>query len=136
MVEYLLDLLKRYKVMCDFYRKGKDFDANKTVQYNKLRKEMAKKYEGFSPVEIPANPRTDLSIQGRKEFEGKIKLENKVIDTSYNRVLQELSKAIVSGTRRGSHKMLYRHFQVMKSIWGGSPNVDFASLNFASLIKE
>ena len=30
MVEYLLDLLKRYKVMCDFF--GKDFDANKTVQ--------------------------------------------------------------------------------------------------------
>ena len=29
-VEYLLDLLKRYKVMCDFF--GKDFDATKTVQ--------------------------------------------------------------------------------------------------------
>ena len=134
MVEYLLDLLKRYKVMCDFYRK--DFDANKTVQDSKLRKEMANKYEGFGPIEIPANPRADLSIQERKEFEGEIKLENKLIDTSYNRVLQGLSKAIVSGTKRGSHKMLYRNFQVMKSVWGGSPNVDFASLNLASLVKE
>ena len=30
MVECLLDLLKRYKVICDF--SGKDFDADKTVQ--------------------------------------------------------------------------------------------------------
>ena len=30
MVEYLLDSLRRYKVMCDF--SGKDFDADKTVQ--------------------------------------------------------------------------------------------------------
>ena len=72
--------------MCEF--SGKDFDPDKTVQDSKLRKEMAKLYEGFGPIEIPANPRADLSIQERKEFEGKIKLENKLIDTSYNRVLQ------------------------------------------------
>ena len=35
--------------MCDF--SGKDFDADKTVQYSKLQKEMGKKYEGFGPVE-------------------------------------------------------------------------------------
>ena len=51
---------------------------------------MAKKYEGFGPVEIPANPRTDLAIQERKEFEGKIKLENKLIDTSSNNVFQRV----------------------------------------------
>ena len=47
---------------------------------------MRKKYEGFSPTEIPANPRVDLSIQERKEFEEKIKLENKLINTSNNKV--------------------------------------------------
>ena len=36
MVEYLLDSLKRYKVMCDFSER--EFDANKTVRDNKLRK--------------------------------------------------------------------------------------------------
>ena len=40
---YFLDLLKVYKVMCEFSLKG--FDADKTVQYIKLRKEMTKKYE-------------------------------------------------------------------------------------------
>ena len=39
--------------------------------------------------------------------------------------------------------MLYRHFQVMKSIWGGSPNVEPVALgidrmleNFTSLMKN
>ena len=49
---------------------------------------MAKKYESFGPTETPTNPRVDLSIQERKEFEGKIKLENKLINTGCNRVLQ------------------------------------------------
>ena len=71
MIKYLLDSLKRYKVMCNFSRN--DFDANKTVQNSKLRKEMAKVYE------TPANPRADSPIQQIKEFEGKIKLENKLI---------------------------------------------------------
>ena len=45
MLEYLLGSLKRHNVMCHF--SGKDFDADKTVQYSKLRKEMAKKYKRF-----------------------------------------------------------------------------------------
>ena len=39
-------------------------------------------------MKIPANPRAHLSIQETKEFEGKIKLENKLIDIIYNRVLE------------------------------------------------
>ena len=34
MFQYLLDSLKRYKVMCEF--SGKDFDDDKTVQYSKM----------------------------------------------------------------------------------------------------
>ena len=65
-------------------------------------------------METPANARADLSIQQRKKSAEKIKLDNKLTDTDYHRVLQEveilrqgLSKAIASGTRGGSHKMLY-----------------------------
>ena len=64
MVVYLLDSLKWYKVMCDFSEK--DSADDKTVLYCNQRKEMTKKYEGFSPIKIPANPRADLSIQERK----------------------------------------------------------------------
>ena len=89
----------------------------------KLQKEMKKNCGGFDPIETPANLRADLSIQERKEFEGKINLENKLIDTSYNRVLQNvkivrqgLSKAFVSGTRSRCHKMAHGHFEVRKSV--------------------
>ena len=51
---------------------------------------MVKKYEGFGPDETPANPRAELSIQERKEFEGKIKLENKLINIGYNIYCREL----------------------------------------------
>ena len=116
----------------------------------KLQKEMKKKYESFDPVETPANPRADLSIQERKEYEGKIKLENKLTEISCNRFLQKvkifwqgLSTAFVSGTRSRSHKIVYQHFEVMKLIWGASPNVEPVSFgidsileDFASLIKE
>ena len=54
-----------------------------------------------------------------------------------------MSKAIVLSTRNESHKMIYRHFEVMKSLWDDSPNVepvlfaiDSILENFASLIKE
>ena len=44
---------------------------------------MAKKYEGFGPIETLANTRADLLIQKRKELEEKIKLDNKLINTGY-----------------------------------------------------
>ena len=54
-----------------------------------------------------------------------------------------LCKAIVLGARRGIHKMLYQHFQVMKTIRGGNPNVEPVSFgidrvleDFTSLIKK
>ena len=40
---------KSYKIPCDY--SGIDFNAEKTQQYAHVRKEMAKKYEGFGPVD-------------------------------------------------------------------------------------
>ena len=75
---------------------GKDFDVGKIVQCSKHRKEMPKQNESISPVQTPANPRTDLLIQERKEFEGKIKLENKFTDRGYNYLL----KVNIKNTRK------------------------------------
>ena len=89
---------------------------------------MTKKYEGFGLIEAPANPRADLSIQERKEFEGKIKLENKLLTQVSIEFFKALSKAIVSGTGSGSHKMLYQHFEIMKSIRGRQSKCGASSL--------
>ena len=50
---------------------GKDVDANRTVQYSKLRKEMAKKYEDFGPVGTPANSKAGLRFRRRRNFREK-----------------------------------------------------------------
>ena len=78
----------------------------------KAHKETKKKYEGFDAFENPTNPRADLTIQGKKKYEVKIKLENKLIDSGCNRVFQKvkilrhgLSTAFVSGTRSGSQSV-------------------------------
>ena len=75
---------------------GKDFDVGKIVQCSKHRKEMPKQNESISPVQTPANPRTDLLIQERKEFRGKIKLENELTDRGYNYLL----KVNIQNTRK------------------------------------
>ena len=129
MVEYLLDSLKSYKVMFDF--SVKDFSAEKTVQYSTLRKEMAKNYDGCAPGETSANPKADLSIQEKKEFEEKIKLENKCIDTGYNRVFQN-----VKILRQGFSKVVYQHFEVMISISGGNPNVEPVPFGIDSVLEN
>ena len=49
---------------------------------------MAKKYETTGPAQTPANPRADLLIQGRKEFEERIQLENKLNDRGYKYLLK------------------------------------------------
>ena len=50
---------------------GKDVGANKTVQYSKLRKEMAKKYEDFGPVGTPANSKAGLRFRRRRNLREK-----------------------------------------------------------------
>ena len=57
---------------------------------------MAKKYEIINPVQTPSNPRADLSMQERKKFEGKMKLENKLIDRGHNYLL----KVNIKNTRK------------------------------------
>ena len=66
-VEYFLDSLKRCKVIGGL--SGKNFDAGKIFQYSKQRKETPKQHESISTVQTPANPRAELLIQERKEFE-------------------------------------------------------------------
>ena len=84
-----------------------------------------------------------MSIQGRKEYEEKIKLENKLIDSRCNRVLQKvkihqegLSTAFVLGARSGNHKTAFQHFEVTESIWGGSPNLEPVCFGIDSILED
>jgi len=72
-----------------------------------------------------------------------IKKQKDAIAQGYRRVLEKIkdlrqgySKAVISGTRSGSGKLVYQHFEALKNIWGGSANtkplptgVDTGSVN-------
>ena len=52
-------------------KKGKKKKAHgRETTKKKLQKKLKKRYEGFDPVETPANPRANLLVQDKKEFEG------------------------------------------------------------------
>ena len=55
----LIEALKEYKVSCE-YNTGVDFDADKTLPYKKLQKEMAKCFNTkdslFGPVDVSERP--------------------------------------------------------------------------------
>lgn len=49
---------------------------------------------------------------------------------------QGLSKAIVSRTKSGSHKMVYWHFEVMKLASGSSLNVEPVSFGIGCKLED
>ena len=62
-VEYVLHSLKRYKVTCEF--SGKDFDADKTVQYKKREKKQWKSMKLL--VQFKLLPTQELICRFRKK---------------------------------------------------------------------
>lgn len=77
-----------------------------------------------------------------------VKNEQKLISQGYNRVLEKVkilrqgfSKAVIAGTRSGSGKLVYDHYDNLRNIWGGSPNtmplptgIDSSSVNDGELL--
>ena len=78
-----------------------------------------------------------------KIYNDLLKKEQKEIAQGYNRILEKVkilrqgfSKAVIAGTRSGSGKLVYDHYDSLRDIWGGSPNttplsvgIDSSSIN-------
>ena len=133
----LIEVLKEYKVSCEF--NNVDFDADKTLQYKTLRKKMAKRYESdeslFGPVDISERPRVEFNEEEKQILNAKLKEDQKLIAQGYNRVIEKVkilrqgfSKAVISGTRSGSGKLVYDHYDDLRNIWGGSANTEPLSM--------
>lgn len=64
----LIETLKEYKVFCEY--NNIDFDADKTLQYKTLRKEMAKRFNTadspFGPVDVSERPTGELTEDEKK----------------------------------------------------------------------
>ena len=128
MVENLISCLLEYKVKCEYG--NIDFNADKILQYKCVRVEMAKLYTENDDIELFGPPfPTVLPEHPNDEEKGLSKEEKKIINRGYQRILEKIkdlrqgfSKAIINGTRSGSGKVIYEHFDKLKQIWGACPN--------------
>ena len=140
MVEQLIDFLNIYKSEMKF--KGLDFDADKCSQYKHLRISMAKLYSCtdsehpnflcFGPVSVPDVPQNfhELSLEEQEAIKADIKVSKDLIAKAHKRVVEKIkeirqnySKAVVSGRRSGSGKLIYEHCDKLVQIWRSTPNV-------------
>ena len=95
----------------------------------------------FGPVDKsqPSKAFESLSPEEQGEFRKIQQTENKLINKGYNRVLekvketrQNFSKAVVSGKRSGSGKVVYEFYDQLVAIWGGSPKVEKLSCGIST----
>lgn len=134
-VRQLIDCLLEYKSKMAY--RNLDFDADKQIQYQELRVDMAKLHEDdesiFGPVAAFKLP--DDSKTGSKEEQAKakhrVKESKDMITKGQKRVMekvkeirQSFSKAVVSGSRSGSGKLVYEFYDKLITLWGGSAGTE------------
>eukprot|EP00112_Aurelia_sp_Birch-Aquarium-sp1_P020804 Seg5442.1 transcript_id=Seg5442.1/GoldUCD/mRNA.D3Y31 product="hypothetical protein" protein_id=Seg5442.1/GoldUCD/D3Y31 len=133
-IEQLIDSMITYKIEMSY--KGLDFDADKPAMYNVLRIRMAElspdddsAIHAFGPISKIPRPSGDLSLQELKSLNATWKKENDLISKGKNRIIekvkeirQNFSKAVTSGTRSGSGKIVCEHYDKLINLWGGCAN--------------
>ena len=132
MIEDLITSVESYKSAMEF--KNLDFDADKSAQYVYVREAMAKIYQEtdesfFGPVKAPLLPQNinELSkiqqVDERKKFKKKTetfkRAKNRIMEKT-KEIRQAFSKAVISGSRSGSGKVVFEHYDNLVKVWGGS----------------
>lgn len=141
MIQSLVDALKDYKSICEF--NSLDFSADKVKLYEDVRKTMAVSYpESFGPVKVstPAKPVKEMSKKEYDAYNQKYNSEMNEIKMGYKRVKekiksirQDYSKAVTSGRRSGSGKVVLEFYEDLTTLWGGSPSTQPLSFGVDSL---
>ena len=133
MVRDLIKCLQNYQTMLSY--KGCDFDADRPLQYREIRKSMAKLYEEvniafFGPPEVSVSetPIQELSKEEFECYQKRRRHENDLIAKGHGRIHQKIkeirqnfAKAVTSGTRSGSGRLVLEFYDELVMIWGGSP---------------
>lgn len=104
--------------------------------YEEIRRAMAGKYASenyFGPVETtsPIKPIREMTSEEYSEYKKKYETEAAMVKMGYKRIKekvknirQDYSKAVMSGTRSGSGKIVFAHYDALSTIWGGSPSAE------------
>ena len=143
MVENLAELTKYFKASMTF--KHLDFDADKAAQYSAVHETMAAIYCDdetlFGSAEAPNWPENfgQLLQEDRVTVKKEIKIQKELIVKGKGRIQEKkkeirqyFSKAVVSGSRRGSGILVYEHYENLVSIWAGCANIESLSIGISS----
>ena len=129
-VSALLDHLLSYKTEMEF--QGLDFQSDLVLCYSKVRKMMANNFPpaDFGPQTVQSEDIDSMDMQSQLAYRRKIQQFEKLKKEGYNRVKSKIKElragykvAVDKGTRSGSGKLVYDHFEKLQQIWGGSPSV-------------
>ena len=122
-------MFKKYQNMFEF--KGLDFESDLVKLYTEVRSLMAEKYDRnyFGPV-ITTKIGDDLSTEELAKQKAAVAEEQKLIKIGCQRIMhkikdlwQDYRKAVTVGRRSGSGKLVEDNWDILKNIWGGSPEV-------------
>ncbi|XP_028414211.1 uncharacterized protein LOC114537269 [Dendronephthya gigantea] len=126
MIELLINSIETYKVMCEY--EGKDFDADRTKQYEWIRVQMQQIYSAeFGPPEAESALSREMTKEEKDAHIKKSKSQRDQIKKGYGRVQekvkeirQNFSSAITNGRRSGSGKIVFAYYDRLVKIYGGS----------------
>eukprot|EP00112_Aurelia_sp_Birch-Aquarium-sp1_P019756 Seg495.11 transcript_id=Seg495.11/GoldUCD/mRNA.D3Y31 product="hypothetical protein" protein_id=Seg495.11/GoldUCD/D3Y31 len=135
MVDTLITCLHNYKSQMEY--KNVDFDGDRPMQYTWLREEMAKHFqeeerlgqEMFGPLCVSSSdmPIAEMGKEEKAQHMKVVKRDNENIRKGYGRVKekvkeirQSFSQAVTTGSRSGSGKIVFEHYDRLVSLWGGS----------------
>ena len=86
---------------------------------------------GLAEETAPFKPVCEMTADEKAAYGKQSKEERKLIKTGYTRIQQKVketrqsfSKAVITGSRSGSGKLVCEHYETLKSIWGGSSNIE------------
>ena len=115
--------------------RGLEFDGDKSRMYKELRESMTEIYQDADakisgPVNVTDfNENTKSNADQNKNIETIWKVEKELMIRGRNRIIekakdirQNFSKAVTTGTRSGSGKIVYEFFDKLVTIWGESAN--------------
>ena len=118
----LIQCLSNYKSQMEF--SNKDFNADKTKQYEAVRKALARIYSHLPSCFGPVEECEDVSSEQNKIDKALIKKGYTRVQEKVKEVRQNFSLAITSGRRSGSGKIVLEFYDELVQIWGGSPSTE------------
>ncbi|XP_046848039.1 uncharacterized protein LOC124441607 [Xenia sp. Carnegie-2017] len=134
MIELLINNIETYKTMCEY--EGKDFDADRTKQYEWIRVQMLEMYsDHFGPAEADIPHAMEMSKDEKEAYVKDLKVQRDFIKKGYCRIQEKVKEirqnfgtAVTNGKRSGSGKIVFEFYDRLAKIYGGSASASPLSI--------